>query len=299
MSHQIFQRTQHRARASSRPAVFRIARPLGVGVGVSECSRACLIRCIDFPELPLRANVRDTLKCGRSSLVVRAEIPFGDRLLPIAYKRFRRRNVWKVVTGAFKPSRAFRAWKLGHALRAHGIATPRPLFAIVPRALTRTIDSYLATDWIDGFSLNEVTHLVCGLSASERFRGLRTVAATVGSLLGRLHRAGFSHRDLKPSNVMVAGELMEPSTLEALLVDLDGVSRPLRLSRRTKIRNLSRLWIGFGLESAPRVTCSVQFVQAYLAESGDAHWNWKACWRQLIEATANRERKRRRKRRAA
>jgi len=266
----------------------RLVRLRGVGVSVPEFSRACLIRCIDYPELPLRTSIRETVKCSRSSLVVRAEVPLGDRLVSIAYKRFRRRNTWKVVSGVFKPCRAFHGWRTGNLLRDEGIATPRPLFAIAPRSPARRIDSYLATQWITGESLHQALSAISKLPSRDGGAALRAVAERVGTLLGRLHRRGFRHRDLKPGNLMITGDIHSPETLAAILVDLDGVSRKGRVNRRMRIRNLARLWMGFDPRSEFRRVVGDHLLRSYLAACGEPATPLRTFREELFAATERR-----------
>jgi tRNA A-37 threonylcarbamoyl transferase component Bud32 len=291
---------QHSRTALHRTAgELRLVRRGGMGICVPECSRACLIRWIDYPELPLRAHVRETLKCGRSSLVVRADVPVGDAVVRIAYKRYSRRNLWKVVCGALRSSRAFRAWRMGYLLRDAGIATPRPLVAITPRPLSRRVDSYLATEFVDGFPLHDLAERISALPAALQVDVVMKTAEIVGRMLGRLHGAGFRHRDLKTGNVLIAGDVHEPATMAAVLIDLDGVSRRRTVSRSARIRDLSRLGVCFGPETPQRLNAGARFVKSYLASCGDAEWRWRDCWRRLVAAIAVRNRQRSRKQRRA
>lgn len=277
---------------------MRLVRRRGMGISVGECSRACLIRLIDFPELPLRSNIRETLKSGRSSLVVKAEIALGWRTVTVAYKRFRRRNWWKSLTGMLRPRRALRNWRLSELLRREGICTPQALVAVVPRGAPDRVDSYLATEWVEGVSLYQFPRWLASMPAARQGGLLHAAAERIGRLLGRLHGAGFTHRDLKPGNLMLAGNREDVDTLQAHLIDLDGVKRHASVGRRERAKDLSRLAVGLSTTTGLTPAVCLRFVKAYLAHSGDRCWCWKDCWAELAEAT-ERRRLRRTRRRAA
>src|SRR5690606_34782469 len=113
-----------------KPANRRLARGTRAGCAVPEFSHACLVRLLEYPALPLRIDTREIVKAGHTALIVRTELPVAGRLVPVAYKRVRRKNWWKVLTALLRPNAALRTWRLGHELLARGIATARPLAAI-------------------------------------------------------------------------------------------------------------------------------------------------------------------------
>ena len=265
--------------AEVRSQPLRLVRRNGRGLCVPECSRACLIRWIDFPKLPLQANIRETLRCGPDSLVVRAEIPLGSRLVEIAYTQFRTASRWNAF---WKPSRAFRAWRLGHRLRECEVDTPRPLIAVTPRSFLRPVESYLATEWTDGVPLNEIANRSVSLPTAAREQLGLAVAEAAGRLLGRLHRERFRHRRLKPRNVLITGDLFRPSTIRALFIELEGVSRRrMMMSQAARLRELFRLHVLSRCDDITGVNTGVRLVRAYLAESGMNGWPWRDCWKQL------------------
>jgi len=286
----------HHARVQREiPETYRIARERGVGIAVTGFSRAALIRLIDFPELPLRIGRCEAVKAGRSSLVVKTDFPFDTGNVAVAYKRLRRKNWWKAVTGSLRTHRALRAWKLGHALMDRGIDTPRPLAVILPPKRRITADAFLATEWIDGsVTLSEFLHSTEFFAVHERQQRLVSAAVGLGRLFGRMHAAGVRHRDLKPSNL-----LLVPAEfgLRVLLVDLDGAAVNRRVSRRVRCRNLARVLIG--TESEPTVTTTLRLrgLLAYLSASGESASDWKPFWRQLQHVAEIRSA--RKKRRAA
>ncbi len=96
---------------------YQLVRSRGVGHAVASFSRACLIRLIDFPEMPLRVNTHETVKAGRTALVVRTAFPVENRRVAAAYKRVRRQNWWKSLADMFATHRLLRTWRLGRELR--------------------------------------------------------------------------------------------------------------------------------------------------------------------------------------
>jgi tRNA A-37 threonylcarbamoyl transferase component Bud32 len=273
----------NRPSAEEPSPTFRLTRETARGMAVAEFSRAALIRLIDFPELPLRSEGCETVKIGRSSLVVKAEFPFGAGRISVAYKRMRRKNWWKAMTGSFRSHRASRAWRLGRALIKREVDTPRPIAVVVPRKRKVRADAFLATEWIEGaVPLSEFLRRAEFFGSAERRQMVSSAAESLGRLLGRMHTKGIRHRDLKPSNLLV---VETENSLRTLLIDLDGASLSWRVSRVIRCRNLSRLVIGTTPDSAVTHTMRLRFLRAYLSSSGVDAGEWKRFWRNLERVT--------------
>jgi serine/threonine protein kinase len=80
-----------------------------------------------------------------------------------------------------------------------------------------------------------------------------------------MHEAGFAHRDLKAPNVLVApaGPHARP-----VLVDLDGLRQPGRVSPRRRVRDLMRLAVSLEEWGLARATDRLRFLRAYLGRRG-------------------------------
>ena len=271
--------TSDAQRTQTTGRVYRLARSRGIGYAVSEFSHACLIRLIDYPEMPLRISTREIVKAGHSTLLVRTELPIGNRLVPVAYKRVRRRNWLKSLTVLFRTNRTFRTWQLGHALLNRGIATARPLAVITSRRHEMGRPTFLAAEWIEGaLDLYAYSQWIDQLPPWLRTDRLKAAAESLGRLVGRMHARNVSHRDLKSGNLLLVDR---GPTVKAYVIDLDGAALRKRVPRSLRLRNLTRLVIG--LKSCAHIQNSIRlrFLKAYLLEVGDDSWQWKDVWRQL------------------
>ncbi|MGE3314433.1 MAG: lipopolysaccharide kinase InaA family protein [Planctomycetaceae bacterium] len=262
---------------------LKLVRPRGTGYAIPELSRACLIRLIDFPEMPFRTSVRETIKAGRSALLVRTELPINGKMTPVAYKRVRRRNWLKKLTLLFRASRPLRAWRLTHEFLHRGIPTARPVAVILPRGASLGADAYLITEWIAGGAHPaEFGRLLRPFEPRAGVRRLHKAARRLGELIGRMHAQNVAHRDLKPGNVLLQDR---DDDVAAYVIDLDGASILPFVSRRTRVRDLSRLAIGLVDASDIGRTARLRFLQSYLGAAEQRNWNWKSAWREIAVAT--------------
>lgn len=283
-----------RAGGGGRAAVIRLSRGGRVAYGVREFPHDCLLRLLEYPELPFRTSTRDTVKADRSVLLVRAELPIDGRMVPVAYKRVRRRNWLKRLTEFLRGNRTLRVWQLARRFEEFGIATARPLAVIVPSWDSWRRDSYLVTSWIED-SCN--LHLLLERTPVSDHSGGRAKAAarSVGALLGRMHAAGISHRDLKASNLVVGRDDLAEA---AYVIDLDGAAVQWHVFRSRRVRDLARLVLDIDLFPSVTRTQRLRFLRAYRAASGERHPDWKRAWRRLASAAAKlHARKQRRARR--
>ena len=271
---------------------------------VSDLPRAELDKLLDCPDALLWSNLDRPVKLGHSSVMVRAALRLDDGPQAVAYKRTRAKNRAKAFLNLFRSSRAMRGWRLGHALLARGIATPRPIVVCEPGLANRLSISqawqeraaYLATQWVDGA---ENLHLWAWALSERpphaRMKLAAECALSLGRLVGRMHARQISHGDLKGSNVLVVdrrttdkAEMPDtpempdaPEMLDTLLIDLDGVRIHKRLLRKRRVADLMRL--ATSVAGHPWVNNSLRrrFLAAYAAEFPRGAVCWKTLWREV------------------
>jgi len=152
----------------------------------------------------------------------------GDTVI---IKRYNLKHWRHALSRAWRPSRAWHAWKEAHRLGFYGIATPRPLALIEERLGPLRGRAFLLTDYCPG------ENLLALLSPDA------PPPADIGAALTRvfalLHALKISHGDLKATNLLWhAGEVV--------LIDLDaahqhrsdkGHARAWRRDRARLLRN--------------------------------------------------------------
>jgi tRNA A-37 threonylcarbamoyl transferase component Bud32 len=286
-------------RSSTLPDdIQRLARPMGTGYAVGAFSRACLIRLIDFPEMPLKTHTNEIIKASRSTLLVRTELSVDGRMIPVSYKRVTRKGWLKRLSGMLRINRTFKTWNMARKFHELDIATAKPLAVIVPRKTALRRPTFVVHEWIEGaWDLHAYAGRLERLDERRKNMRSRSVAESLGRLLGHLHASNISHRDLKETNLLMVERGTE---VEAYVIDLDGAATRRRIPRALRLKNLARL--GVSVEALPPVGRAVKlrFLKAYLSRADDPTWDWKTVWRDLTEQTvAMSARKRRKRKRAA
>lgn len=161
------------------------------------------------------------LKAGNSQTVWATRLA-GEE---VVVKRYNQLGWWQILRRSVGGSRAARAWRNAHWLRALHIDTPRPLAMIEERRGPLCLRAWLVTGRASGAPAHEA---LAGPGGGPR---LEAVVGVVRALAGH----GLVHGDLKASNFIVAGERVQ-------LIDLDSLSWP-RLAwwrKRGSARDLRR-----------------------------------------------------------
>jgi tRNA A-37 threonylcarbamoyl transferase component Bud32 len=265
-------------------------------------------RILVDPQALLAADEGDRVKDSPSSTIVRKRLTFGEATFDLFIKRSRRRKLLKRLADACRPSRALRAFDLGHQLLTRRIATALPLAAIERRVGPFLVDSILITEAVDAPHLHDFMNTWLSvpprgdtpLTVPEQRHLAQQVLWELGRVVQSLHDNNFSHRDLKATNIRVRWSLGQRP--EIVLVDLDGVARVQFITTRRKWRGLMRLNVS--LLQCPPVTHAgrLRMLLGYLRRPGMGRVHFKTWWRVLEDWSARKLsqqiRSRRRKQRA-
>lgn len=271
-------RGRDRRAALTNRDFYRLVTAHGAAHAIRELALNALAAVLADPQSLIRRNIYRPLKLSHSSVVVEAEVSIGGAPLSVAFKRCRRKTWTKRLAGLFEPSRAWRSWYFGHALRARGITTPRPILVCQPAGIWPR-DSYLATEWVAGaLDLHLYGWDLARRSPPERHRRVRQLAESLGRLIGRLHAWNISHRDLKALNLLA---VEHANNIECLLIDLDGVRFCRRLTTATRANDLARLAVSLAAHPWVPKTARVRFWRAYAAELSKDNLAQRQFWKQV------------------
>jgi tRNA A-37 threonylcarbamoyl transferase component Bud32 len=220
------------------------------------------------------------LKRSPSSTVAEFGWPDGRRVILKRFQVRRRSDAW---LGLLRPTGALRSWVYGHGLRERGLPTVRPLVMFHRYSGGRPREGYVLTEKIDGATdLHEWARRLLAQPAEGRTVRLRPRVEALARVVRELHRRGLSHRDLKAPNLLTA---LDPDVHQFWLIDLVGVRRRDRISRRRRAANLARLHTSFRDHPLVTRTEKLRFLRIYLNWGLRGKTGWKAWWRAIAEAT--------------
>lgn len=131
------------------------------------------------------------LKRGRTATLARIEIDG----LPLVIKRYNIKGAIHALSRAWRPSRAWHAWREGHRLGFLGIPTPQPLALIERRVGPLRSTAWLITEYCPGQDM--ARHLAASLDTPST-----PEFAALESLCEKLVAARISHGDLKATNLL-------------------------------------------------------------------------------------------------
>ncbi|HEY1859113.1 MAG TPA: lipopolysaccharide kinase InaA family protein [Gemmataceae bacterium] len=267
------------------------------GFAVADLDRAALRKLVTNPNEPFCRPGVTILKDGRSSTVVEFDLPDGDKLRRVIYKRFRVASVadpWKAL---LRRSPALRSWVNGQGLRERCLPTPRPLAVFHRRSGGLAHEGYLVTEKIP--DANNLAAYVASLSSqadAERRSLVRQRIEQLARLAVVMHDRGVCHGDLKAANVLVSSSPCRVPSLKEdfgpfCLIDLAGTTLGCTVEAPRRERDLTRLHASFHRKPALTRTDKLRFLRNYLRPACFAVRRqerkrlWKVWWRAIEKAT--------------
>jgi tRNA A-37 threonylcarbamoyl transferase component Bud32 len=208
---------------------------------------------------------------------------------------------WRRWLAPLRRSRSMRGFDRGHALLHRGVGTAVPLAAVESRQAGLLRQSFLISLAVPSPHLSDyMTGHLCETSATQYQLAQHTLWA-LGRMLWGLHRNGYTHRDLKASNVHLLSRDNEPP--EIVLIDLDGLYRPMVLSSYQRYRDLMRLNVTLLQCASVNHSGRLRMLLGYMRHAGCGRINFKPTWRLLEQWSAEKvqqqmDRRQRRQRKA-
>jgi tRNA A-37 threonylcarbamoyl transferase component Bud32 len=235
------------------------------------------------PDEPFSRRGVVLLKNSRTSTVAEFDLPVDGLPRRVVWKRFRLNSRRELLGHQLVRPPALRSWVFGHGLRERCLPTPRPLLVLHSRRHGLRCEGYLLTEKVA--AAEELSRHVAGLLAlpEEDARSrLRQLIEQVARLVRELHRRQLAQRDLKAANILVQKTAQGPALW---LIDLVGVTRHRRLTRRRRVQNLARLHVSFVRNAALTRTDWLRFLRSYLAWNVGGKEGWKDWWQAMAAAT--------------
>lgn len=183
----------------------------------------------------------EIVKDQRKIKVGRVPLEIGGKVKAIYLKRY---NVfsWRYRLGSlFVPSPASRSWAGAEILLSTGFRTGRPIAAVECRSWGMVTKSFYLSEEIAGARTVDVywRDELIPVMGSEGIRRRLNFLKGLAALFRSLHERNIYHNDLKDANILVCpGSGFRE---EFYLLDLEGIRRCRRLSRRRQIKNLVQL----------------------------------------------------------
>ena len=284
-------------------------KPAGSKVANMVFTKSDWKKVLADPESLFTGDDVKVVKDSGSSLVVRRKLKIGSNEVDVFIKQAKRKRRWKIFADIFRRSRAFRAFRLGHALLCRRIATATPLAALELRRGRFLLKNILITEAVDAPQLHDFMQSWLGdtppsgttaLSTSQQKQLALEVLWQLGKMLQQLHDNHFAHRDLKATNICVHWEHRKRP--EIVLIDLDGVTRVKFMTTRRKCAGLMRLNVSLLQCQVVTHAGRLRMLLGYLRRPGCGRINFKPYWRMLETWSAhklNRQIRSRRRRQKA
>jgi len=183
----------------------------------------------------------EIVKDQRKIKVARVPLEIGGKVKGIYLKRY---NVfsWRYrLSSLFVPSPASRSWVGAEILVRNGFCTGRPIAAVECRCWGMVTKSFYLSEEIAGGRTADLywREELIPVRGSDGIRRRLNFLKGLATLFRSLHERNIYHDDLKDANILVCPG--SGSREEFYLLDLEGIRRYRRLSKRRQIKNLVQL----------------------------------------------------------
>jgi tRNA A-37 threonylcarbamoyl transferase component Bud32 len=235
-------------------------------------SRSGELRIAHHPDLPVEsiaqaiarhrenaAKGRETCEhWGAGASVSRVVLQAHGAPLDLAVKWNHWRGPRAAIAEALRGSRAARAARGADQLRAIGLGHPESLAVAERRRLGLVSESFLIMRFVA--SAKPLPAVMPALRAALARR--RSLACSLGDLIGTLHARGLDHSDLKHSNLLVTRHD------SWVLLDLESLASPRKPVWRRRVRALGQLE-AYATDLYPWLprTDRLRFLRAYLRQN--------------------------------
>jgi len=250
----------------------RVSNSGVTGHAVRDLEPAAIQDLLANPDAPFESPGVVLLKDSRSTTACELTVRTPDGPRVMVYKRFRVSAWSDPLANLLRKSPALRSWLNGHALLARGLPTPRPWLVLHQRRFGLKTAGYLLCEKVP-----DAIHLHAAIEKADTHCRRRLTEA-LARWVRLMHERSASHRDLKATNVLVT------ATGEVQFIDLVG-ARTGRVTRRLRVRDLTRLNASFVQSPHLSRTDRLRFLRIYLLWSLRGREGWKDWWRQIDEGT--------------
>lgn len=217
----------------------------------------------------------EIVKDQRKIKVARVTIEIhGDRRT--AYLKRYNAFSWRYRFGSlFQSSGALKSLKGAAILSESGIRTARPLAAVDSRSWGMLSRSFFLSEEIENGKTVDLywREELLTMEGKEGLRRRRRFLRGIGDLFSSLHQQEIYHNDLKDANILVRSDSNDSSE-HFYLLDLEGIRRYRKLSRRRRIKNLVQLNRTLG--KYLRATDKLRLLESYLGPLSNRnekrHW---------------------------
>jgi tRNA A-37 threonylcarbamoyl transferase component Bud32 len=182
---------------------------------------------------------------------------------------------WRDLLARFRWSSARRAWEMGHALRRRGVSTPRMLFYLETRSVSRIREILVSERPGRSVPLTTfLTHHLFSGSARQKETWINANARLLAAELVRMREFSLIHRRLSACDLLVG---INEEELRVQIGGTDRIEKRRLLSRRRLNGILAQLDASLAPFSDLRRTHRLRFLKRYLGQRFAAEW--KSVWR--------------------